>query len=115
MAPAGRQPPRAVRAPRAAPGAYLGHLLRVLRRLVEDPLQMALVAGEEVAGLGVRAVQRSARAALQLLLKGGAHRAALDEAHAAGIERRVGGGAVSSRTRRAGRAGRGLRVGLGSA
>lgn len=56
---------------------------------------MALVAGEEVAGLGVRAVQRPARDALQLLQEGGAHRAALDEAHAAGAERRVRGGAAS--------------------
>lgn len=56
---------------------------------------MALVTGEEVAGLGVRAVQRPARDALQLLQEGGAHRAALDEAHAAGPERRVRGGAAS--------------------
>lgn len=59
---------------------------------------MALVAGEEVAGLGVRAVQHTARDALQLLQEGGAHRAALDEAHAVGPKRRVGGG----RSQRAG-------------
>lgn len=45
---------------------------------------MATVAVEEVAGLGVRAVQHPAQAALQLLGEAGVHWAAFDEAHAAG-------------------------------
>ena len=45
---------------------------------------MATVAVEEVASLDVRAVQHPAQAALHLLGEGGVHRAAFDEAHAAG-------------------------------
>lgn len=66
-------------APGALPGSHLGHLLWVLRRLAEDLLEVVLVSGEKVSGLGVRTAQRRVEAVLDLFLEGGAHGAALDE------------------------------------
>lgn len=72
------------------PGTHLCHLLWVLRRFAEDLLEVALVLGEKVSGLGICTVQRRVEAVLDFSLEGGAHRAALDEAHTGDRERWVG-------------------------
>lgn len=69
-------------APRALPGTYLCHLLWVLCPLTEDLLEVALVLGEKVSGLGVCTLQHHVEAVLDLFREGSAHWAALDEAHA---------------------------------
>lgn len=69
-------------APGSLPVSHLCHVLRVLRCLAEDLLEVALEAGKEVASLGVHAVQGHARPGLHLLLERSAHWAALDEAQA---------------------------------
>lgn len=66
-------------APGSLPVSHLCHVLRVLRCLAEDLLEVALEAGKEVASLGVHV---HARPGLHLLLERSAHWAALDEAQA---------------------------------
>lgn len=88
---------RTAPAPGVQPRAHLRHLFRVLRRLAKDLLAVGEVLVEAVEGVDVRAVQHLVWAAQHLLHEGGVHRAALDQAQAAGPRATSGRGRTRAR------------------